>query len=87
MCSRGEPLTGVAGPVGCRVEEEDLTPQEIGAVFNAIQRQLYSISKLGVKNIEDIMVLPLSAFYLHNQAEAALLQKAGEKLCRMNLAL
>lgn len=84
------PFTGVVGPVGVREAagpDAPLTAQEIGAAFNAIQRRLYSISKLGVKNIEDIMVLPFSWFYKHNQSEAVALQAAGEKLCRMNLAL
>lgn len=82
------PFTGVTGPVRCREKlKRELTVQEIGAVFYSIQRRLYSISKLGVKAIEDIMVLPLNEFYKENQVEAALLQQAGEKLCRMNLEL
>lgn len=82
------PLTGVQRPVATREKFEDrLTPQEIRVVIFAIQRRLYSLGKTGVPKIEDVMTLPSSGFYPYNQSEVAALQRAGEKLCRMNLGL
>jgi hypothetical protein len=79
------PLTGVMGPV--TVEDSELAPHEINLTLGAIQRRLYSMCKLGVHGLEDVMNLPIEAFYPHCQYEAATLQRAGEKLCRLNLDL
>jgi hypothetical protein len=72
------------GPVA--VKDSELAPHEINLTISAIQRRLYSMCKLGVQALEDVMNMPLESFYPHCQSEAAALQKAGEKLCRLNLA-
>jgi hypothetical protein len=69
------------------VEVQDLEPHEINLTISAIQRRLYSLAKLGIPALENVMDLPLEAFYPHCQAEVAVLQKAGEKLCRLNMEL
>jgi hypothetical protein len=83
------PLTGVGGRVTCRLEGKGviLNPLEVDLAIKAIQKRLYSMCKAGAPTLKDVMNLSLEAFYPHCQAEAAVLQKAGEKLCRLNLDL
>jgi len=79
------PFTGVMGPVAVTVY--DLEPYEINLTIVAIQRRLYSMCKVGCPHLDDVMSLPLEAFYPHCQHEATTLQKVGEKLCQSILEI